>query len=63
MNCLECAVNINGNCNICKDIFSLLSKLDVPIQEQAILWNMAKNNISCQRFKEILFTLMKRKER
>lgn len=54
MNCITCTVDIRENPGTCKDIFTLFSSLGIPMQERVILWNMALENISCTRFRDIL---------
>lgn len=57
MNCFNCTVYLKKDRNICKVMIYLLNQLDIPLEEQVILWNMA-NNISCKKFTDILFALL-----
>ncbi len=63
MSCIKCTIHIQENQNICDDIFNLLSKLDIPIQEQLVIWNMAIKNIGCEKFKNLLFVLIKKQRK
>ena len=63
MNCFRCPGYIRENRSVCKDILDLLSELDIPLQEQPILWNMANKNMTCKRFRDILFAMKKTQEK
>ncbi len=61
MNCSKCFANYNKNIKaICLDIFEMFNILEIPLQEQVILWDIALKNISCVTFKALLCKLVKR---
>lgn len=60
MNCMGCIMGLRGNNQTCRDIFNLLSILGIPVHEQIILWNIALENISSAKFRELLYALIAR---
>ena len=57
MSCSEYIIYIKENRRICEDIRDLLDKLEIPFEEQAILWNVANQNMCYKKFREILSTV------
>lgn len=43
--------------DVCRDVRALLHRLNIPPQEQAILWRMAIERVGCNGFKDILSSL------
>jgi hypothetical protein len=52
--CLGCT---QSKGHICSDVHTLLYRLHIPPQEQAILWSMATEKVGCTNFKNILSSL------
>jgi hypothetical protein len=52
--CLECT---QSGGQACRDVRALLCRLNIPPQEQAILWRVATEKIGCTGFKNILSSL------
>jgi hypothetical protein len=62
MNCFECT-RIRENRHICNDVLSLFNKLNIPHQEQIILWRMTNKETDCASLKNILYVVSARKVR
>ncbi|GEM_PF-4913888 len=63
MNSIECAICVHKNRNICNDISELLNRLNIPAQEQSVIWNMALKTVGCKRLKNLLFVLTTRQNK
>lgn len=61
MNCLKCS-RIIENCSIYGDVHRMFNMLNIPPQEQIVLWSMANKKIDCKRFRAIVFSLAKNEQ-
>lgn len=57
MSCLKYLCNPLEKDEVCNEISYFLNSLNIPTQEQRVLWNIAINKIGCLQFRDILITL------
>ncbi|MDR1878848.1 MAG: hypothetical protein LBQ64_04715 [Bacteroidales bacterium] len=60
MNCLKCTCT-GENRHICNDLIILFNKLNIPHQEQIILWEMMNKTTDCMSLKNIVLSLQNKK--